>query len=188
MNPTSDLRGEHSAMQIILLAMKRLVYEIRVSINDPDIFKISQIGDFLSTYTVHCHYEKEEKGPFAALLDLDIPQVAKTIHHLIAEHTLARGYIEELNGNIKKYLDGQYVPFSSIALNLLDFVELEEQHMRTEDIIIFPYCDKLLGDRKLRSIASEFKIIQDEQVGHAKHFEYYMLLNQLNSENNLVIV
>ena len=187
MNPTSDLRGEHSAMQIILFAMKRLVYDIRVSINDPDIFRISQIGDFLSTYTVQCHYEKEEKGPFAALLDLEIPQVSKTIHHLIAEHTLARGFIEELNGNIKKYLDGQYVAFSSIALNLLDFVELEEQHIKTEDAIIFPFCDKLLGGSKLHSIASEFKIIQDEHVGHAKHFEYYKLLNQLNSENMLVI-
>jgi hemerythrin-like domain-containing protein len=187
MNPTSDLRGEHSAMQIILLAMKRLVYEIRASAHDPDIFRIGQIVDFLSIYTIHCHYEKEEKGPFAALLELDIPQVTKTIHHLMAEHTLARGYIEELNGNIEKYLGGQYVAFSSIASNLLDFVDLEEQHIRTEDTIIFPYCDKLLDSSKLRSIASEFKIIQNEQVGHAKHFEYYKLLNQLNSENMLVV-
>jgi len=188
MNPTSDLRGEHSAMQIILLAMKRLVLDIRVSINDPDMFRIGQIVDFLSIYTVHCHYEKEEKGPFTALLELDIPQVSKTIHHLMAEHTIARGYVEALNENIKKYLSGQYVSFASIALNLLDFVELEEQHIKTEDTIIFPYCDKLLVSSKLRSIASDFKIIQDEQVGHAKHFEYYLLLNQLNSENKLVIL
>jgi hemerythrin-like domain-containing protein len=113
MNPTSDLRSEHSAMQIILLAMKRLVYNIRVSINVPDIFRIRQIIDFLSIYTVHCHYEREGKGPFVELLELDIRQVAKPIHHLMTEHKFVQVYVETLNENIKICSSGQYVSFSS---------------------------------------------------------------------------
>jgi hemerythrin-like domain-containing protein len=119
MNPTSDLRSEHSAMQIILLAMKRLVYDIRVSINVPDIFRIRQIIDFLSIYTVHCHYECEGKGPFAALLELDIRQVAKPIHHLMTTHRLVQVYVETLNENIKIYFSGQYVSFSSGNMEIL---------------------------------------------------------------------
>jgi len=183
MNPTSDLRGEHSAMQIILQAMKRLVNDIRENINHPDVFKIRQIGDFLANYTIQCHYEKEEKGHFAALLEMDIPYLTRIINHLTSEHAIGREYIRVLNDNIGRYLAGQYVSFASIAANLLDFVELEQQHMRTEDTLIFPICDKLLIDSRLISISSDFRIIQDEQIGRAKYVEYYQLLNQLYAEN-----
>jgi len=186
LNPTSDIRGEHAAIKIILLAMKNLVYTIRVNNNSPDLFRIGQISDFLTIFTVHCHYEKEEKGLFAALIEQDISWITKIIHHLIAEHNLARGYCEELAGNIEKYLSGQYVTFLSISINLSDFVALEEQHMRKEDTIILPQCEKLLGISRLHSISTDFKIIQDQQVGHAKHLEYYNLLNQLCSENKLI--
>jgi hemerythrin-like domain-containing protein len=186
MYPTSDIRGEHSVMKIILLAMKKLVYDIRESINAPDLSRIGQISDFLTIFTIHCHYEKEEKGLFAALIDLDIPYVTLTIHQLIAEHNLARGYIEELARSIEKYLSGQYVPFLSISSILSDFVVLEEQHMRKEDIVVLPLCEKLLSVSKLRTISTNFRIIQNEQVGHARHFEYYILLNQLYSENKLI--
>jgi hemerythrin-like domain-containing protein len=186
MYPTSDIRGEHSAMKIILLAMKKLVYDIRVSINAPDLSRIGQIADFLTIFTIHCHYEKEEKGLFAALIDLDIPNVTQTIHHLIAEHNLARGYIEELAGSIEKYLNGQYMPVFSISALMSDFVALEEQHMKTEDSIVLPLCEKLLSVSKLRTISTNFRIIQDEQVGHARYFQYYTLLNQLYSENKLI--
>ena len=183
MYPASDIRGEHSAMKIILLSMKKLVFDIHVSINAPDFFRFDQIVDFLAIFTVRCHYEKEEKGLFAALLELEIPHVTKTIHHLIAEHNLARGYILELGDNIGKYLSGQYVPFLSISKKLSDFIALEEQHMRIEDSIVLPQCEKLLSETKLRTISHEFRVIQDIQVGHAKHFEFYTLLNKLYAEN-----
>lgn len=183
MYPASDLKGEHSAMKIILLSMKKLVFDIRESINAPDLFRMGQIVDFLTIYTVRCHDEKEEIGLFTALLELDIPHVTKTIHHLIAEHNLARGYIVELGGNIEKYLGGQYVPFLSISKNIAEFIALEEQHMRTEDSIVLPQCEKLLSETKLRTISNEFRVIQEIQVGHAKHFEFYTLLNKLYAEN-----
>jgi len=64
-------------------------------------------------------------------------------------------------------------------------VALEEQHMRIEDTVILPLCEKHLGVSRLQSISVDFREIQDEQVGHTRHLEYYSLLNQLYSENNL---
>ena len=58
MIPTSDIRGEHSAMKIILHSMKKLAYDMRVSITAPDLSRIGQIADFLTIFTIHCHYEK----------------------------------------------------------------------------------------------------------------------------------
>ncbi len=187
MLPSDDIRGEHSAMKIILLSMKNLSYDLLVS-NKPNLCRISQIADFLATYINKCHYEKEEKGLFAALLELDNPLLTKTIHRLIAEHTIARGYIEELVVQNEKYLNGQYVSYLNISTSLSDFVSLEAQHMRTEDMIILPYCEKLLSGSRLRSIAADLKLIQDEQIGTSKNFEYYKLFNQLYSESKRIII
>lgn len=182
MSPTIDLRGEHSAMKIILNSMNNLAVELRESVK-PDLFRMSQITDFLTIYTLNCHYEKEEKGLFAALLELERPHLTKTIHRLVAEHSIARGYIEELVVNLHKFINGQYVTILSISKSFSDFVALEEQHMRTEDTVILPYSTRLLSESRLQSIAEDIKLIQDEQVGAEKHYEYYKLLNKLHSEN-----
>jgi hemerythrin-like domain-containing protein len=70
-----------------------------------------------------------------------------------------------------------------ISKNFSDFVALEEKHMRTEDTVILPFSERLFSDIKLQTIASEIKIIQDQQVSSEKHYEYYKLLKKLHSEN-----
>jgi hemerythrin-like domain-containing protein len=182
MSPTIDLRGEHSAMKIILSSMNNLANELQASVK-PDLFRMSQITDFLSIYILNCHYEKEEKGIFAALLELDKPYLTKTINRLVSEHTIARSYVKDLVLNLHKFINGQYVSLLNISKNFSDFVALEEQHMRTEDTVILPYSERLISESRMWNIASEIKIIQDQQVGSEKHYEYYKLLNKLHSEN-----
>ena len=182
MHPTDDLRGEHTAMKIILHSIKKLILELQSS-DSPDLFRISQIVEFLKIYTINCHYEKEEKGLFAALLELEQPHLTKTIEQLIADHSIARRYIEELISNLNKYLIGQYLSIKNISNSFSDFVALEEQHMRVEDTVIIPYSERLLTESRLHTIASDIKLIQDEQVGSENHFEFYKFLNQLYLEN-----
>lgn len=182
MNPTYDLRGEHSAMKIILNSMKKLINDLKSS-NTPDVLRISQIVEFLKIYTFNCHYEKEEKGLFAALLQLDKPQLTKTINRLIAEHAIARSYIDEFVVNLNKFQNGQYVSLSNVSKSFSDFVALEEQHMHIEDTVIIPWSERFLSESSLRTVAADIKLIQDEQVGSENHFEFYKLLNQLYSED-----
>jgi hemerythrin-like domain-containing protein len=186
MLPLIDLKGEHTAMTIILHAMKKLVYEIRRK-NDADLFRVSQIAGFLHIYTDLCHYEKEEKGLFPVLLESNKSWVVKTIHQLVNEHSITRGYIKEIGEKLNGYLSGQNMTLRSISESLSGFITLEEHHMKIEDTIVLPLCDRLLDQDKLMRIASLFHSIQDQYVSHFKHLEYNRLLSQLYFENKEIL-
>ena len=55
MNPVFDLKAEHDAMEIILLAMKKRAVDMRYN-RQVDLFRIAQIIDFLRTYNDSCHF------------------------------------------------------------------------------------------------------------------------------------
>jgi hemerythrin-like domain-containing protein len=183
MLPITDIKGEHTAFTIILNGMKKIVNDIHKS-DQVDLYRVGHIIDFLRIYAEKCHYEKEEKGIFPVLLESAPPRIVKMINQLVNEHTIARGIIKELNDNLFEYLSGRNLSMKSIAKNLSDFVKLEEDHMKKEDIIILPLFEKLYDKKKFVTISSDFKLIQDQQVGHIKQLEYYRLLMKLNTENN----
>jgi len=183
MNPTIDLKGEHAAFTIILGAMKKLAFDIRNN-KVTGLLRIEQIIDFLHIYTDHCHYVKEEKSLFPALLAFDIPWIIKMINQLIKEHMTARGYIDELNDKLRGYLSGQKRSLESMSDCLIKFVTLEEYHIKTEENIVLPLCEKMLSKQKLMMISSDFKTIQDNEVGHVKCIEYFKLLSNLYSESH----
>jgi hemerythrin-like domain-containing protein len=184
MLPIIDLKGEHEAMMIIINAMKRFANDI-LQHGNADMFRISQIYDFLQTYVDHCHYEKEEQYFFPALLEYDKPWVFRTINKLITEHNIARSIIREIGYNLNEYILGKTLSLTHLSANFTDFVKLEEHHMSIEDDIVLPFFEKIFDKKRMGNIATEFKLLQDQNVGPAKQIEYYRLLSKLYSENSL---
>jgi hemerythrin-like domain-containing protein len=185
MNPISDLRGEHTAMKMILEAMKKLALDMHKG-EFIDSYRIVQILDFLHTFTEDCHYEKEEKSLYPSLLECDIPWTLDTINQLIEEHKLARIYINDIDNLFEEYLSGNVQIIDSLSLRMIKYVELEERHIKIVDNVILPLCERLFDAKKLKSIASDLKKIQDHNVGSLKHLEYYKLLAMLHTENDLI--
>jgi hemerythrin-like domain-containing protein len=186
MNPIFDIRSEHSAITIILKAMKKLASDMRKG-KFIDSFRIVQILDFLHTYTEYCHYEKEEKCLYPALLEYDIPWTIETINDLISEHKLAHAYINEIDNLFQEYLSGNDQMIDSLSLSMLKYVELEERHIKIVDSVVLPLCERVFDSEKLRSVSHDFIKIQDQNVGHQKYLEYYKLLAMLYAENDATI-
>ena len=69
---------------------------------------------------------------------------------------------------------------------MLKYVELEERHIKTVDNVLLTLCERVFDNEKLKSIAIDFKKIQDQNVGHLKHLEYYKLLAMLYVENEVL--
>ena len=184
MNPIFDIRGEHYAIAIILKAMKKLAVDMKKG-KFIDSYRIVQILDFLHTYTEYCHYEKEEKSLYPALLEYDIPWTIETINHLIGEHKVAHTYIKEIDNLFQEYLSGNAHITDSLSISILRYVELEEKHIKTVDNVILPLCERVFDNEKLKCIAVDFKKIQDQNVGHLKYLEYYKLLAMLYKETNV---
>ena len=185
MNPTIDLKGDHAAITIILDAMKRMVRDIRLG-KFIDSYKIVQIVDFLHTFNENCHYEKEEKMLFPALLESNISWTVDTINHLVSEHKLARIYIKEIEDKFDKYLSGNNQILDSLCDSMIQYVKIEEYHIRIVDNVLLPLCDRIFDKNMLLALSAEFKNIQDRNIGHLKYLEFYKLLRMLYlSETNL---
>jgi hemerythrin-like domain-containing protein len=184
MKPTNDIKGEHYAIAIILGAMKKLAHDMRIG-KFIDSYRIVQILDFLHTFTVHCHYEKEEKCLYPALLEYDIPWTADTINQLADEQKLAHDYLNEIDTLFDEYLSGNAQVLNRLSASMMNYVVIEERHIKIVDNVLLPLCDKVFDAEKRLSVVAELKRIQDQNVGHAKHLEYYKFLSLLYTENDV---
>ena len=185
MNLTTDIKVEHVALTIILDAMKKLAIDMRIG-KFIDSYRIVQILDFLHAYTENCHYEKEEKCLYPALLEYDIPWTADTINHLVNEHKLAHIYINEMDRLFQEYLSGNVQVIENLSFSMINYVDIEEKHIKIVDNVVLPLCEKIFDADKLKSVSIELKKIQDQNLGHLKHLEYYNLLTMLFAENEVI--
>jgi hemerythrin-like domain-containing protein len=185
MNLTIDLKGEHDAMAIILAAMKKRATDIRKN-NFVDLFRIGQIIDFLRTFNDHCHHEKEEKILFPALLECDIPWTSDSINHLVNEHLLAHTCLNEIEDKLREYIAGHARTLDSLSSSMINYIELEENHIKIENEVMLPLTQKVLNIKTQETISMNFRKIQDHHIGHPKNLEYYLLLTKLYSETKVV--
>lgn len=186
MKPTIDIKGEHYAITIILSAMKKLAHDMRTG-KFIDSYRIVQILDFLHTFSEHCHTEKEEKCLYPAILEYDIPWTADTINQLTDEHKLAHEYLNEIDTLFDEYLSGNAQVMKSLSASMMNYVVIEERHIKIVDNVLLPLCHKVFDTEKIKSVVADLKKIQDQNVGHVKHLEYYKFLSLLYSENDVVL-
>jgi len=187
MNPIFDLKGEHDAIQVVLSAMKKLASDIRGS-KQFDLFRIAQILEFLQTYIDHSHHDKEEEIFFPALTECSTPRIADTINLLMDEHIIARGYRKEIDFKLREYVGGHANALEGIATDMLNYISLEENHIKLENEALLPMAERFLNKTKLDCISSEFKHIQNREIRQSKHLEYYILLRKLYAETSITQV
>lgn len=185
MNPTFDLKREHDAMVIVLAAMKKLTQDIREE-KYVDLFRLGQIIEFLRIYNDKSHHEKEESILFPAILKCNIPWTVDTINLLSNEHMLARQFMNETDHHLKEHLAGNNRALESLASSMVNYIALEENHIKLENNILFPLADRIFDKKKQVTLCMDFKIIQDHEVGHNKNLEYYILLHKLYSETKVL--
>ena len=187
MNPTYDLKGEHDAILIVLSAMKKIALDI-LDRKHFDLFRIAQIIEFLKTYIDHSHHDKEEEVLFPALTECNVPWVEDTIHLLMDEHIIARRYMQAIESNLRDYIEGHAYAVENMATDMLNYVALEENHIKVENLALLPLADRILSKTKLQYISVDFNHIQKREIGQFKYLEYYILLRKLYAETIVIKV
>ncbi len=187
MNPTYDLKGEHDAILIVLSAMKKIASDI-LDNKHFDLFRVAQIIGFLKTYINHAHHDKEEEVLFPALIECNAPWVEDTIHLLMDEHIIARGYMHAIESNLRDYIEGHSYALESMATSMLNYVALEENHIKVENLALLPLADRILSKTKLQYISVDFNHIQNREIEQFRYLEYYILLRKLYTETTITRV
>ncbi len=185
MNPTRDIKADHTAITIILDAMKKLALDMQKG-KFIDSYRIVQIFDFLHSFNEHTHYEKEEKSLYPALLEYNIPWTADTIDHLASEHKLAHACINEIDALFQEYLSGNVQVIDTLSLSMLEYIELEKRHIKIVNTVVLPLCERVFDARKLQTLAVDFKRIQKLNAAQLRYEDYYQLLAMIYSENEII--
>jgi hemerythrin-like domain-containing protein len=99
---------------------------------------------------------------------------------------VAHHYINEIDALFQEYLSGNTKVLGSLSLIMLKYVELEKNHIKIVENVVLPLCERIFDSAKLKSIAFDFKEIQNHTVGHLKYQEYCKLLEMLNADNDVI--
>jgi len=181
MKPTEDLKYEHKAITLMLNVMSN----ISNSIKDKKVFytnDVEKIVDFLFVYVDKCHRNKEEAVFFPALLMTEYPADKMPVELMINEHSLGKGYLDEIVCCVENCKIGSSFSCEKIADCISNYVQLIQNHIQKEENDYFPEANKALSDEAQHEISKQFKLIDDGFVGLGIHNRYDELLKSLENK------
>ncbi len=161
--PMKKLVNEH-------LLIKRLIALIPFIAETLDINKkshqllIRQCVDFIRSYADKFHHAKEEDILFKCFDEsLDILTV------MLTDHDTGRGHVRAILGAMD---NGEN---EIVIHHLIQYAELLTEHIKKEDEILYPWMDRILDDRQIGKLYSQFSET-DIQFGDApKKYEEFIV-------------
>lgn len=181
MKPTEDLMSEHKAITLMLNVMSN----ISESIKDKKVFytnDVEKIVDFLSIYVDKYHRNKEESVFYPALLLTKCPTEEMPVGLLINEHSIGKGYLDEILCCVENCKIGSTFSGERIADCMANYVQLIQNHIRKEETDYFPLANKALSGEAQKEISKQFQLINDEFFGLDIHTRYDELLKSMESK------
>jgi hemerythrin-like domain-containing protein len=179
MTPTEDLMYEHKAIRLIINVMNNIADNIK----NKKVFytsDVEKIVDFLSVYVEKCHRTKEETVFYPALLLSKKP--FKNIGLIINDHSIGKGYLDEILCCVENCKIGSTFSGERIADCMLNYVQLIDSHIQREEDEFFPLANKALSAEAMIEMSKQFKTINDEFVGLDIHQKYAEMLTTLESK------
>lgn len=178
MTPTEDLIREHNAIKEMLSIMSKIGENIGRE-KGFDIGDVDKIIDFLKTFADKCHHGKEESALFPALVLAGIQKDNGPVGVMLQEHNVGRGYVNGLIEGVADYKKNFANCCGLVSACLTNYVNLLNSHIMKEEEVLFPMADKELSQQKQNEILDQFKIIENEVLGHGDPGGYHEILKQL---------
>jgi hemerythrin-like domain-containing protein len=164
MNPIEKLKAEH---QIILRGIDLLEKGANQLEQGKEIASdyFRKSIDFIRNYADKYHHAKEEDILFVRLGKVGFPTQAGPVAVMLHEHNLGRGFVSGMEAAVEKYAVGDKTAIEEIAKNAHSYAELLRQHIRKEDMVLYPMAENALGKAGVDQMQSEFEQVEEKQAG-----------------------
>ncbi len=96
----------------------------------------------------------------------------------MAEHKTGRDFIGSIEKSLTTYQSGNPEAIN-LAINMVGYVQLLIEHIKKENIILFPIADKELSEKLQEEMEKKFEKLENEVIGVGKHEEYHSWLTEL---------
>lgn len=174
---SQDLMHEHEAILFSLKVLEEICNMVE-SRKDVLIKDITDLIDFLKLFADKCHHGKEEGFLFPALKEAGIPSDNGPIAVMLAEHTMGRDFIRQMQESAtdKAFRKDEF------GKSARGYISLMRAHIQKENNVLFPMGDAKLSDAKQRELIESFKKFEEDVIGKGKHEELHKQLNVFNSK------
>lgn len=171
--PTKELRAEHHDILAVLNVLEAMCDQLDQG-KGPVRGDQELLLDFLQTFVGLGHHPKEDKGLFPALLEEGvIPE--ETIRLLAADHEASREHLRRMTRAVQ-----EEPPTSEVFAEAgREYVKLLRDHVRREDMDIFPVADRDLPVQVQLLVQQEFERIGQKELGEAVHQEMHRIARHL---------
>ena len=137
------------------------------------VSNIRMLIGFFHTFVDDCHCLKEERVLFTHLLKRRMSLFLGPVATLTTEHQKCR----LLMNRVESLLDGQAsepnAATGALAELLIDYVSMEQDHLRKESESLFPMVAEMLSTTQLEPLTEEFLRIEQEAL-HGEPVEQYI--------------
>ncbi len=176
LTPGDQLQKEHRVIMRVVAAAKKEAATIKKQ-EHPDTKRIRQMVEFFSNFVHRCHFAKQERFYFPAVMYHGSAAVQAFISELKTEHAYARSIIEEL----KYVLDYDEENVYFLAERLETYSTLLEKHLENENDQLFPKAGLYIIGAEERAIRVGFEKIEKMDLGPGFHEKYRAIAEDLTN-------
>jgi hemerythrin-like domain-containing protein len=172
MRPTEILSGEHRVIEQVLACLEKMADRAaeRGTIDRP---AAGQALDFFRTFADQCHHRKEEAHLFPLLETRGFEREQGPTGVMLDEHEQGRRHLEGLAAAV---WDGAAGPFVHHARA---YVRLLREHIRKEDLCLFPMADRALSAADQQTLLAAFDDVENHGLHADTHRRFLQLADEL---------
>ncbi|WP_366924382.1 hemerythrin domain-containing protein [Metallumcola ferriviriculae] len=170
MNITDQLKGEHEIILRFLGILKEACNRVQRGAFD-DITFFERCITFLREYADSYHYDKEERVLFPAMEQAGIAYQ----QHRHIEHK----YVYQLMADLDRAVTANNL--SAIPAPALEYTNLLEEHIITENKALYPEVERVLDDHQKEEIQKEFDRIEGVITNEKDHNYIIAEVDQLEN-------
>lgn len=172
------IRDEHRGLAAVLHGMLYLVHEIRDRRGKPNFELLGAMMHYIDAFPERFHHPKEDEYLFR-LLRLRHAEATRLLDRLNTEHRTGAEKIRSLQQALARYQQGGEREFSGFLTAVEDYVAFHWDHMRTEEMEIFPLAEKYLSVSDWQAIDAAFLGHTDPMLGAESGGTYDALFTRI---------
>ena len=170
---TKELRAEHHDILAVLNVLEAMCDQLE---EGKELVRGDQelLLDFLQTFVGLGHHPKEDKGLFPALEEEGVIR-KEAVRSLAADHETSREHLARMTRAVQ---EGHPTAEAFVEAGR-EYVKLLRDHVRREDMDVFPVADRDLPAEVQLGVQQEFDRIGREELGEAVHQEMHRIARHL---------
>lgn len=162
MRPTDVLSNEHRIIEQVLACLEKLAGQCAGGRK----FDLESAREAITFFQLFAggHDVKEENVLFPVIEAIGFPRQTGPTGILVEEHEVARWHIRAMSDLTEAAAAGGERPISDFAEHTRALTRLLQEHIRKEDVCVYPMVEQAIGERQQQEMLAAFEKLDHDQT------------------------